>query len=246
MHYTTTRKLSSCASAWMLLLALTTATSLARAAVINVPAIEVQSLTHQFLPPSFPDPASARDNFTIGDGNYTGGGSFSIPTIQNGDTAVVRIQAPAGKKFVINSSSVDFGFNLFWQSSADMISLGGGSVAFENLVGTAPTNTYSNLGVGNAGNVIKAEMMYSTLSPIEFTALNITIPVLSSPLAGTRNFGSVQSNSSPSFYVILNTPTDQPVMTLQAIPEPSSLALIALSGMAAWGCFRRAPIRKQQ
>lgn len=220
----------------LLLTASCLAVGAVRAAVVATPAVVVNSLTHTYSPGAsfpFPQPAFSRDSFSIGDGNYTGGGAFSVPSISNGDTATVRVQAPAGMKFVVHDASALLSLNLFWQSGGDALSLAGGTVAFENLSGATPPTTYAFLGVGNGGNVIKAELQFSPAGLIEFTALNITIPVQSSPPGGTRNFGSVQSNSSLAFYARATGSTNHTVMSLQPVAVPEAGAWLLVGVIAA-------------
>lgn len=216
--------------------------SRANAALIVTPPVEVQTLTHIFTPASnfpFPQPASSRDYFDIGSG-YTGGGAFSVSSISNGDTATLRLQAPTGMKFVVHDPNAQLGLDLYFQAGGDVSTLSGGTVAFENLTGSPPLNTYSFLAVGNSGNVIKAQLQFQAVGLVEFTALDITIPVQSSPPGGGRDFGAVQSNSSPAFYAFANSSSDETVLSIDAIPEPGSLALFAVAGV---GLLR---LRKRQ
>lgn len=82
------------------------------APTIAVPTIQINSLQHTYTPARPPLLTSrARDGVTIGDGNYTGGGAFSIPSIATGDVFSIRIQAPAGKKFVVHEDATFFGFS---------------------------------------------------------------------------------------------------------------------------------------
>jgi hypothetical protein len=214
--------------------------SSAMAATIVVPPIEVQTLTHDFLTgPGFPFPIPitiARDSFEIGSG-YTGGDAFSIPSISNGDMATIRIQAPAGKKFVVHDANAQLGLDFYWQAGGDVSSLSGGTATFENLTGSAPLESYSFLAVGNSGNVIKAELQFQSLGLFEFTAIDITIPVQSSPAAGARNFGSVQSNSSPAFYALVLGTEDHTILSIESVPEPGSITLLLAGSVAL--CRRR-------
>lgn len=210
-----------------------------QADLITVPAIEVQTLTHSFTAAAtfpFPRPATSRDYISIGSG-YTGGGGFSIPSITTGDVATIRVQAPAGQRFVIHDANATLGVNVYWQAGADAISLAGGTVTFENLVGSTPPATYSFPGIGNSGNVIKAEYTFQPAGLIEFTALSFTIPVLSSPASGARTFGSVQSSGSFAFFASATGGTNHTVMSLQAIavPEGSAFLLVGAIGVGAWG-----------
>ncbi len=217
--------------------------SRATADVVVAPPIEVHTLTHSFQPEFDFFPASSRDSISIGDGGYTGGGAFSVPSISNGDTATMRVQAPAGMKFVIHDPNAFMGLDFFWQAGGDSITLAGGSAVFENLTGVEPSPSYSFLGVGNSGNVIKATLQFDSIGLIEFTALDITIPVQSSPGSGARNFGSVQSNSEPAFYAFAFGPTDHTVMSLEptAVPEAGAWLLVGVvaSAGAAWRVRRR-------
>jgi hypothetical protein len=202
--------------------------SSAQANLIVVPTVEIHSLTHDYSagwPPFMP--AFTSDSMSIGDGNYSGGGAFSIPSIATGDTFAIRIQAPAGKKFVVHEGAQGLSFSFFWLAAGDGISLSGGTATFENLAGTAPTPSYEFMGVGNGGNVVNANLQYDVNGAFEFTAIDILVPVQSNPVAGPRNFGSVQSSSAPSFTAYAPG-VDQVVMSIEvaAIPELGSFASV--------------------
>ena len=205
---------------------------------ITTPTIEVQALTHTYSPGFLPfDPPSVIDSISIGDGNYTGGGAFSVPGISTGDVATIRIQAPARQKFVIHDSDALLGLNFYWQAGGDTTSLSGGTATFENLVGSPPPISYSFLGVGNAGNVIGAQLEFQPLGLIEFTALNIEIPVQSSPSPGVRDFGAVASSSSLAFYAYSSSPDDHVVMSIEtaAVPEASAFLMLGAVSLGAMG-----------
>jgi hypothetical protein len=199
----------------------------ATAGTINVPTVQVNALTHQFQPGMsfpFPEPGIARDSFSIGDGNYSGGEAFSISSIATGDVAHVRIQAPAGEQFAVLIAGAELHLNLYWQAGADTASLAGGTISFEGLSGTSPTETYSFLAVGSTGNVIYTSLQFTAAAPFAFTAIKVEIPVQSNPPAGARNFAAVASNSSEAFGAYVFTDTDTTVMEIQQVPEPAALA----------------------
>jgi hypothetical protein len=236
MHLLPTRQCTTFLAAVALVAAAT-----ADANLVVVPTLTVNSLTHTYsgLLPFGP---VARDSFTIGDGNYTGGGAFTIPSIANGDTVAFRIQAPAGKKFVVHNGAAFFGFSLRWSAASDAVSTTGGTFAFENLVGVAPTNTYSVLSVGNAGNAIQFQLQFNVNGPFEFTAIDLMTQVQSSPSAGPRSYGSVLSTTSPAFSAS-KAGVNQLLMSIEpsAVPEASAFLMVGgvVSAMALARSARR-------
>jgi hypothetical protein len=210
-------------------------TASAVAATIVAPTITVNSLTHTFTPASsfpFPRPASSRDSIAFNDGNYTGGGAFTVPSIANGDMVNIRLQATPGKKFVIFPTGTTLSLDVYFQTAgSDSIGTFGGTATFENLVGTAPTVSNPALGVGAQGNVLRAGLSWNVATPIEFTAINISIPVQTFPAAGPRSYDIVRSNSSAMFSAAKTGTPDQTVMAIQPVPEPTAISLLCLSGI---------------
>lgn len=208
----------------------------ATADIVVLPDITITSLGHAhssdpFFGNSTVDGVSIPSGY-IG-GTYTTNGFTG--EAHGGDTITEQILAPAGQKFVVNFdpaySSLGLGISIYWQAGGDSSStFVAPTITFQNLIGAAPTPTYSLAAVGDAGNVISYEYMADIVGSLSFTGLTVSFPVLNSPPGGSRSF-SIGSNSDPSFYAYGSSADnfDSPILALEqpsAVPEaPAWLAL---------------------
>ena len=174
---------------------------------INIPAVEISSLHHNFWYDSFDDMTVVSDTVTFpsGPGGFSGPG-FSA-SVGDGDRVVVRFEAPSGKKFKVtkhpDATSNIFFFGAYWATGAgDSGSYAStGTVTFENLSGSALTEKWTQFMVFNTGQVIKVEGQFDVGGDCEFSAVEIELSV-SQPLADAmRTYGNVNSFMSPSFGV---------------------------------------------
>lgn len=179
--------------------------SISIAETIEVPPIKVTSLVHSSYYDNIFDLQQWNDSVTF----PSGPGGFSAPgfsaSIGTGDTIVVRVEAPAGKKFVITkhpaATNNVFYLNAYWftgtgdASSAASV----GNVNFENLNGTAPTNTYQLHRVSDNGEAIKVTLIYDVNNDFSFTAMDIEFVVSHTLAEAFRTYGSVLSSSTRSF-----------------------------------------------
>ena len=141
-----------------------------------------------------------------GSGNLSGGFTSDgfTAAISPGDVVVIRFQAPPGKKFVVltppNLFQQTFFFNAYWFAGADQSSHADlNTVTLENFRGIAPTETYSNVAIGDGGKFVDAEKTYAVQGQFEFTAFEIDVTA-SLLMAGTpQTFSAVQSSSSLSW-----------------------------------------------
>jgi len=168
-------------------------------------------------------PGRVCDSITIPARGSTHSG-FSA-TITTGDVVVVRIQAPAGKKFVVHApfgaTPGVFSFSLYWQTgTVDGIShLDTHAMTFENFHGSPPAETYSLVALGDQLNIVEVWKMFSFSEGFEFTAIEFRVTA-SSPLPPVAlTFFDVASYTMPAFLAVGITPTPTaPIMELVDAP----------------------------
>lgn len=216
------------------------------AEIINVPPVEIIQMDHTFDYINEADMGVVRDAVTF----PSGPGSFSGPgftaSIGDGDTIVVRLEAPSNEKFVVTKHpdpevGTTFFFNAFWYTGqGDFLSsyYSSGTITFESIIGTTPTEFLGLFLVCDDGQTIATEAYFHVFGDFEFTAVEARFTV-AQPLADQlRTYGAVTSGSEPSFGVIATNGTnggpvsDQTVMAIMAVPEPCSLVLLSLGGLA--------------
>lgn len=175
------------------------------AETIDIPPVEISALDHTTYYESFIGVTYVRDTVTFPSGPGTFSGPGFSAAIGTGDTLIARFEAPAGQKFVItrhpDATSQLFFVNAYWSTGAgDSGShFVTGAVTFENLVGTAPVNSYSQDGVFNTGQAIKVLERFDIVGDCEFTAIEIEFSVSHTLAKEMRTYGTVYSTSSPSF-----------------------------------------------
>ncbi|HQY87300.1 MAG TPA: PEP-CTERM sorting domain-containing protein [Tepidisphaeraceae bacterium] len=221
--------------------------SIGSAATVNLPDIQIDSLGHQYFYDMWMG-SNAIDGVAIpsGLGTYTTTPFFGHA--ENGDTISQRVVAPSGSQFSVTRdpafNSQMFMFSIYWIANSDATSTSAmPTVTFENLVGSAPVISYTFTGVGDVGHVIHAQLQATVSSDFSFTGLAMTYPVNNSPTAGDQTF-TIGSSSSVSFGVIGNGDgdVDATLMSLTAVPEPTSLGLLGAIGMIA---LRRQRLQKR-
>jgi hypothetical protein len=201
----------------------------ASAETINIPPVEITSLSHFAWYNSLEDMGGVSDTVTFPSGPGTFSGPGFTAAIGNGDTVVARFEAPAGKAFVVTHHPTapfnTFSFYAEWRTGeADWGSYSSvGTITFENLTGTAPTEVSKQFMVSDNGKAISLNAQFNVIGDFEFTAIKITFTV-SQPLADiSRTYLSVDSSSSPSFGTYAGTAVfggpvaDQTVMAILPI-----------------------------
>lgn len=213
------------------------------AATFELPDATISGLTHTFghFAPGGPttqitDMADTRQ--------FTQPG-FST-TLTGSETLVLRFEAPVGQKFVIHAPPSGFGnvslalMGQWWGASSDTTENPvAKSFTFENLVGTAPLRTYSYDIMGSSGSLISFTDIFTVAPGTEFTAVELSASYafnIANPSTTTFSPDYFRFEAvAASFSQILG---DGTLMTLEAVPEPTSLALIVFS-IGAYACLRR-------
>jgi len=208
--------------------------------IIPLPTVQITSLGHRYTsdPTTSNKAISDGVDFQCGSGEGTCSTSGFSAAIANGDEIVIRYEAPSGQRFHVfrRSALSSEGFEVFaeWVASGDRVSVfTHASVNFENLTGTAPTETYNEFGISDAGVAVFSEWQSNVTGDFTFTALTFTFTVNNSPPGATASFGPVQGLASPAFGAAgTGTPTtpDQVVMQLEPIPPPLSASVDLTSG----------------
>jgi hypothetical protein len=212
----------------------------ASATTIVVPAVEVTSLGHRYIPaptaPSVLREIHDQVDFPCGSGPGTCSSAGFSAAISNGDTVEIRFEAPAGQQFhVFHQTDLilqRFQFHAFWFSVNDLAStFAPATVSFENLSGTAPTASLNQFFVSNAGGAVGGSWHGDVTGDFTFTAVSAVFSVSNSPPGSLLAYGSVSSDVFPSFATSgagpLSVP-DRTLMQLEAIPEPATGLLLAM------------------
>lgn len=199
------------------------------AATIPVPPLVITQLTHKSYP------TGVSDSITIPGTGYTSSGFTA--TVVTGDLFTIRIEAPAGKKFVVHTpigpSAGELWFQIYWAAMGDISSTQSPfTIAFENLQGTAPTNeTYSFVAVSDQHRVISVAKRYTFTAGFEFTAIEMTLTAAQFVPPVTETFGPVESNWVPSFVALGETiAASAPIMELVDLAVPAE--------RTTWGALR--------
>jgi len=211
-----------------------------RAATIHVPPLIVTSLQHVSTVPGQPA-GFVRDAISIPETTCGRGCCYWLTecegtgytshlfnaTISAGDVVTVRIEAPAGKKFVVHApaggSSAYFWASVYWHSGkADYGIVEPHTVTFENLAGTPPSETYSFVGTGTGHGIVMATEDYVYTTAFEFTAFRVDIAVASQEASAPLTYKILGSWSDPSFGASGMAATDHaPIMEIADIATPA-------------------------
>jgi hypothetical protein len=209
------------------------------AATLALPDSTIFGLTHTFGHYGAGGPATL-----IKDG--AGAGQFTQPNfttmLTGSETVVMRFEAPAGEKFVIHAPPSGYdGISLslvgsWWVGSGDgLLNPIATSFAFENLVGSTPVHTYSFDTLGAGGRVISFSDAFTISPAIEFTAVELRATYAFS-IANPSTHLYVPVPDSFKFVCAATSYTqilgDGTLMTLETVPEPTSLALVFVGATA--------------
>jgi len=216
--------------------------------IIDVPTVQITSLGHRnFIDTSTGDRTiSDGVDFACGSGEGTCSSSGFSAAMANGDEIIIRYEAPAGQRFHVfqDSALSSDAFIVFaeWVAANDQVhTLTHAVVNFENLSGTAPTETFNTFGVSDAGVAVFSEWESKVTGDFSFTALTFTFNVNNSPPGQTAIFSPVSGLASPSFGAGgtgVPTVPDQIQMQLEPVPEPST-ALLLTAGVVGVAAMRR-------
>jgi hypothetical protein len=228
----------------------------ALAATINIPAVQITSLGHNYSMPA-PGQTEIEDlaNFPCGSGLGTCSSSGFSAAIANGDTIVMRFEAPSGERYhVFDDSALA---NEYLTVIAGWQAGGGGTgnvfsqavVNFENLTGSAPIAEIDNQFIVTDTGAAVAGLFERQITggDFTFTALTFTFQVSNSPPGATASFGAVGvpfNITGPALFGALGgsqlTQPDQILMQLEPIPEPSTALLLSAGLMSLAVRHRRA------
>jgi hypothetical protein len=214
----------------------------ASAAHIVIPAVEVTSLGHRYIPaptaPSVLIEIHDQVDFPCGSGPGTCSSAGFSAAISNGDTVEIRFEAPAGQQFhVFHEPGLllqRFQLHAFWFSASDVTgTFTPPTVSFENLSGTAPivSPPDSRGFVSDAGGAVGADWMGDVIGDFTFTAFSVVFSVNNSPPGSLLAYGPVSSHQFPSFATSGAAPLgfpDRTLMQLEVIPEPATGLLLAM------------------
>lgn len=224
-------------------------------AIINVPAVTVSSLGHDFTPgvPIEDIPAVVEDIFVSADGS-SGAAAPSWTADLDSDTQLrYTIQAPVGEKFLIDPNGQNARFDILLQHNSPLASPGEFGTLPTLVVGLtdyegAPTVSFSISGIGAVGDqngYFDFGVTSSSFSDaIAFTALTMTFTY------PTRNTGSGPLLFSPrdngTFSVLYegNFASDPGAFTsivpvATPVPEPATYAAILGLLALGWVQFRK-------
>jgi hypothetical protein len=167
-------------------------------------------------------------------------GQFTQPNfttmLTGSETVIMRFEAPVGQKFVIHAAPTGFDsislrlVGSWWVGSADgLLDPIATSFAFENLVGSTPVQMPSSDTLGGGGRVISFSDTFTVSPEIEFTAVELRATyAFSIANPSTHLYVPVPDSfkfecAAASYTQILG---DGTLMTLETVPEPTSLALV--------------------
>jgi ligand-binding SRPBCC domain-containing protein len=198
---------------------------------VEIAPVEIISLHHQHTYDSYEDKGTVRDSVTFPSGPGTFDGPGFTVSIAGTDTVVARFEAPEGNKFVLTPhpdvATNLFHFDAYWTTGVSDTgsNFPTGTVTFENLSGTAPSENWNQGMVSDNGETIRVSAQFNLTAPCEFTAVEIEF-TLSQSLADTsRTYGTVNSYSAPSFGVYSTTGSnggpldDQTLMSITSLYE---------------------------
>ena|ERR1017187_6934886 len=210
------------------------------ATVLVIPDATITGLTHTYRS-GYPGGPATQITDAAASGQFT---LTSFTAMLTGSEDVDwSFEAPAGEMFAIHTPPSGFGnvslslFCQWWGGSFDgMANPVSTSFSFENLVGPAPSQTSSYDIMGTGGKLIQFSDSFSLAPGTEFTGVEVSAQYDFS----TVNPANLQFNPQNfSFEASVESASqilgDGTLMTLQAVPEPTSLALVLFSLSAfAW------------
>ena len=206
-----------------------------------IPPITITGLAHR--PPSTNQlsPPTITEWATIAE--FTG---FTA-TLTGSELIVTSFQAPAGQMFVFHAPPEGFGnitlaLTATWRDvgsspSIPILSPMSFAPVFANLSGVQPTLLSSVNGIGNLGDRVGFQNTFSVEPGTMFTGVQLFAQYASSiPSPMERTFTPGSANFRAYAYSS-GIWTDGVIMTLEAIPEPSTFALLSLGGSACCPAF---------
>jgi hypothetical protein len=173
--------------------------------------------------------------------DYAAAGQFiqsDFTTTLNGSEMIsASFEAPAGEMFVTHAVPDGFGnielqLYAIWASGPDVgFSPTSTSAVFENLVGPAPSLVSSTDFIGAGGKAVGFDDTFIVAPGTKFTGVDLFAQYASSLGSPTQN-----TFAPDGFNFIAQTVSDQvlddnTLMTLEAIPEPSSFLILLGSGV---------------
>lgn len=178
----------------------------ALAETIYIPPVIIEGLHHTVLYDNFINrDGTVRDAVTFPSGPGTFSGPGFTASIRTGDIVVVRFEAPAGQQFSVtghpNATSNYFFLSAEWfTGTGDWGSYASpGTVTFENLIGTAPTETWKQFMVSDNGQSLRVDCQFRVSGEFTFKAIEIRLEVTQPLMKQWRVYGGVDSSSAPSF-----------------------------------------------
>jgi hypothetical protein len=194
--------------------------SAAVAQTVHVPPVVVDTLTHGYIVGGGQTVNRDMVQFPCAGGDCNGPGFTA--SIGQGTRVILRIEAPAGNKFVVTRAPGGmqyFSSWVYWQtnSSDSGSSNEAPTITFENLSGTPPTSTYSLNLVTDNGEAIISENDYTVGGDFSFTAMKVQFDVSQTVPPLSRTYHPVHSYSAPSFgsaHVVTGSGSDSIVMAI--------------------------------
>ncbi len=181
----------------------------------DVPPVTVTQLYHGFRT-SF-STHYISDGVTYPGPGYTSSGFSAV--FNYGDHFISLIEAPPGMEFLVHDlagTGVDLTFSTYWQSATT----GSGNytdpntVTFENLVGTAPTETYSLVQSTLDGTNIQAWKSFTIHGDIAFTGVQVDQTLTAGFTGLSQTYGPVASYGPLFVATVVTTGPDGTVMEL--------------------------------
>ncbi len=173
------------------------------AGTVVVPPVTISQLYH-YTSSTYID-----DGILMPGPGYSSSGWF-LANVSPGDVVRIRIQAPAGKKFVVHVPAgfgkETFSFSLYWFTESGVNGdVDPHTVTFEGFHGTMPTETYSYVAIGDQAKAIWANKVYTVTGGFEFTAIQIELTASQLLIPWSRIFNEVQSSTAPAWSVSART-----------------------------------------
>ena len=222
-------------------LALLSTSDIASAATVNIPPVEIYTLTHSYEEDPFEKEASGSDGVAFPCAGDCSGPGFTA-SIGTGDTIIARFEAPAGKKFVVTRSVApqqSFILCALWFTGVgDQTSnFSLGIVTFENLTGTPPVSTFAQNGISDNGEAIKVREDFDVVGDFEFTAVTVEFVFANALPSTPRTYMPVGSVCVPSFFCGHSGPIGLPDVTLMSIEDIATCSDVDGDGVVGIGDF---------